>query len=298
MLCDSTSNGADQYQNSSSNLLTPYREQPRSTRIVAAYPRPAFSATNRTNYAPTSFDQRIQVSQGHTPYKNKENRNTEVHGGGGLDLVRPGREPASSRPKPCASLKNSHKSCPFAAPFAKRKMTVVRHQLFPQKPPGSRLRFSRTGVSPPLARRRSSFPPPSAKLVRTRLSATVLLASRVPPPSRRAPTGARKRRTPRNAILSQPYRSRVSADRLKREGSQLAASLEREPGPTPAGKTLPHSYPETRFWRERARGTVCMYVCCMVIKYSKTMDQPGKFANPARGQLNRENLYFPVPVRA
>ena len=56
-LCDPTSNGTDQYQNGSSNLLTPYREQPRSTRIVVAYPRPAFSATNRTNYAPTSFDQ-------------------------------------------------------------------------------------------------------------------------------------------------------------------------------------------------------------------------------------------------
>ena len=41
----------------SSNLLTPYREQPRSTRIVVAtYPRPAFSATKRTNYAPISFD--------------------------------------------------------------------------------------------------------------------------------------------------------------------------------------------------------------------------------------------------
>ena len=31
------------------NSFTPYREQPRSTRIVVAYPRPAFSATNRTN---------------------------------------------------------------------------------------------------------------------------------------------------------------------------------------------------------------------------------------------------------
>ena len=29
--------------------FTPYREQPRSTRIVVAYPRPAFSAGNRTN---------------------------------------------------------------------------------------------------------------------------------------------------------------------------------------------------------------------------------------------------------
>ena len=68
-VCDSTSNGTDQYQNGSSNLLTPYREQPRSTRIVVAYPRTAFSATKRTNSI--SFDQRVQVSQGHTSYKRK-----------------------------------------------------------------------------------------------------------------------------------------------------------------------------------------------------------------------------------
>ena len=37
---------------------------------------------------------------------------------------------------------------------------------------------------------------------------------------------------------------------------------------------------------------------CMVIIYSKSKDQPGKVANPARGQLNRENEYLPVPVRA
>ena len=40
-----------------------------------------------------------------------------------------------------------------------------------------------------------------------------------------------------------------------------------------------------------------MYVC-MVITYSKSMDQPGKVANPSRGQMNRENQYFPVPVCA
>ena len=39
-----------------------------------------------------------------------------------------------------------------------------------------------------------------------------------------------------------------------------------------------------------------MYVC-IVIKYSKGKDQPGKVANPARGQLNRVNYYFPVLVR-
>ena len=30
--------------------------------------------------------------------------------------------------------------------------------------------------------------------------------------------------------------------------------------------------------------------------YSKSMDQPGKVANPALGQLNRENGDFPVRV--
>ena len=50
-------NATDQYQSDSSDILTPYREQPRSTHIfVVAYPRPtAFSATKRTNYAPTSY---------------------------------------------------------------------------------------------------------------------------------------------------------------------------------------------------------------------------------------------------
>ena len=41
----------------------------------------------------------------------------------------------------------------------------------------------------------------------------------------------------------------------------------------------------------------CVYVC-MVITYSKNIDQPGKVTNPARGQLNRGNEYFPVPVLA
>ena len=40
------------------------------------------------------------------------------------------------------------------------------------------------------------------------------------------------------------------------------------------------------------------YVCIFGRTYSKNMDQLGKIANPARGQLNRENGYFPVRVRA
>ena len=31
---------------------------------------------------------------------------------------------------------------------------------------------------------------------------------------------------------------------------------------------------------------------------SKSSDQPGKVANPARDQLNRDNACFPVPIRA
>ena len=151
-------------------LFTPYREQLRSTRIVVAYPRPAFSATKRTNYAPTSFDQQVQVSQGHTSFKNKENRNTEVHGGGGLKLVKPAREPVSSRSKPCASLKKPHESCPFAAPCGPRrgkKKTWPNISFSLRNLPVQACDSRAQRFSPPLARRRSGCPPPSPNLVRT-----------------------------------------------------------------------------------------------------------------------------------
>ena len=44
-------------------------------------------------------------------------------------------------------------------------------------------------------------------------------------------------------------------------------------------------------------GLIDVYVC-MGITYIKGKDQPGKVANPARGQLSRKNEYFPVPVLA
>ena len=79
------------------------------------------------------------------------------------------REPTSSRPNPCASLKKSHESCPFAAPCGPRRK---------KKWPWSEISFSlrnlpvrafdsrAQGFSPPLARQRSSCPPPSPNLVR------------------------------------------------------------------------------------------------------------------------------------
>ena len=112
-------------------------------------------------------------------------------------------------------------------------------------------------LSTPLARRRSSCPLPSPNLVRTHpMERYQALRDSTPCLSRAATSpeghqiGARKRRAPGNTILSQPYRRRVSTDRLNREGSQLAASLEGGPGPTTSGKILPHSYPETRVRRE------------------------------------------------
>ena len=124
-----------------------------------------------------------------------------------------------------------------------------------QIPPGSRLRFSRTEVQ-----HSPGSSPPSPNLVRTHpivryqaLRHSALSLSRAATPPEGHQIGARKRRAPGNTILSQPYRHRVSPDRLSREGSQLALSLEGEPGPPPAGKTLPHPYPKTRFRREGAR---------------------------------------------
>ena len=132
-----TSNGTDQFQNGSSNLLTPYREQPRSTRIVVAYPRPAFVATKRTSHAPISFNQPVQVFQGHTSCRKKEKGKNGVHSGGGLELVKPAREPASSRLKSSAALKNAPRILSvrrYLLTLEGRKHTMVRDQ--PQKPPG------------------------------------------------------------------------------------------------------------------------------------------------------------------
>ena len=178
-------------------------------------------------------------------------------------------------------------------------MTVVRDQLFPQKPPGSRFRFSRTGVQPspgsstielPSAFAESGAYPPDREPPGSPRQCSLPLACRHPPEGHQI--GARKRRTPENTILSQPYCRRVSTDRSDREGSQLAASLEGEPGPTPAGKTLPHSYPETRFRRERARDGNNNN---MVVTYSTVWINRVALPILLVAQQNRENYCFPVP---
>ena len=71
--------------------------------------------------------------------------------------------------------------------------------------------------------------------------------------SRRAPNWNSEEAHLVNTILNQPYRRRITTDRLNREDSQLGAPLEGGSGPTPVGKTLPHSYPKIRFRREGGR---------------------------------------------
>ena len=44
---------------------------------------------------------------------------------------------------------------------------------------------------------------------------------------------------------------------------------------------------------------MCVCVCvCVGRHFQQIGHQPGVVANPARGQLNKENRIFPVPVRA
>ena len=115
------SNGTEQCQNDSSNLLTPYRKQPRPTRIVVTYPRPAFSEIKRTNHAPINFDQQAQVSQGPTSYRNKEfqlspgSSRIELHsnvtesGACPPDRVLPGSPRQCSLPLACRHLSKGTK---------------------------------------------------------------------------------------------------------------------------------------------------------------------------------------------
>ena len=106
--------------------------------------------------------------------------------------MKPARLPASSRPKPCASLKKPHDFCPLTAPcWPSQKENRPRSEIsfslryFPVRAFDSRAQ----GFSPPVVRRRSSCPSTSPNLVRTlptrksatRLSATVFPAFRVPP---------------------------------------------------------------------------------------------------------------------
>ena len=87
------------------------------------------------------------------------------------------------------------------------------------------------------------------------------------------------------------YRWR-SLPRVRRHGaSKPQGSYERVlPWQVTMGHLLCACLSHIHYWYE-----VGMYVCIYGHTYSKSMDQPGKVANPARGQLNREKFIFPCP---
>ena len=146
------------------------------------------------------------------------------------------REPASSRPKPRASLNDAAGILPVhrsLLALVGRKQTMIKDQLFPQKPPSSRVRFSRSGVqySPgsltielPSALAESGAYPSDSALAGSPRQCPLPLAFRHLPKG----TKLELRRSAHlgNTILNQLYRRRVSTDRLNREDSQLTASLE------------------------------------------------------------------------
>ena len=183
------------------------------------------------------------------------------------------RESASSRPKPCASLKNAPGIFPvrhFLLALVGRKQTVVRDQLFPRKSPGSRLLFSRTRVQhspdsstielPSALSKFGAYSPNSTCSNTLARTAAAYQAFRDSAPclsrattSRKAPHWNSEEAHLVNTTLDKPNRRRVSTDWLNLEDSQLATSLEGKSSPKPAGKTFRHSCPRTRFRRERAR---------------------------------------------
>ena len=98
--------------------FTPYyREQPRSTRIVFAYPRPAFSATNRTNtFQPVLINNSKFIKATHRT----KIRKIEIPRSMVVEALSCWSRRASQHPavtKPCASLKKPHESRPFAVLF-------------------------------------------------------------------------------------------------------------------------------------------------------------------------------------
>ena len=113
---------------------------------------------------------------------------------------------------PWKSPTNLARSPLLVAPVGKKK-TVIRQQLFSQRPPCSRLWFSRTGVQPspgsstielPSASAESgAYPPDRALPPGSPRQCSLPLACRHPPEGHQI--GARKGRTPGNPILSQPY---------------------------------------------------------------------------------------------
>ena len=144
-----------------------------------------------------------------TLHRHEENCNTEVHGGGELQLVKPAREPASSRSEPGASLKNLPRRL-ARSPLRVGSWSEV--SFPPRNLPVDAFEFRAQGFSISLARQGTRFPLPSStfygtlkRVLRpTRLSTTFPPASRVLSPFGR---GAPCEYYPQKAKLPPPLNS-------------------------------------------------------------------------------------------
>ena len=148
-----TSYGNEQCRDGSSNLLTPHREQPQSSWIiVVGYPRPACSATKRTNHPPISFDQQAQVFQPMIVYI-MQTWGKLLYRGPWRWRPWAGENSVRASIRPFQALYNLWKTTLgilpvelFLLALVGRKQTIVRDQLSSRKLPCSRLGFSRARV--------------------------------------------------------------------------------------------------------------------------------------------------------
>ena len=136
-------------------------------------------------------------------------------------------------------------------------MTVVRHQLSLRNLPVRALILAHKGSAIPrlvndravLHLRRIWCVPTRYRTIR--LSARVLPASRMPPPSRRALNCTRY--LGRGADLETSSTANHTAAASQPTGQIAKTTIWGEPGPIPAGKISHTHTPETMFRRERAR---------------------------------------------
>ena len=142
--------------------------------------------------------------------------------------MKPAREPASSRPKPCASLKNAPRILPvrgFLLTLIGRKHTVVRDQLslrnlsvraFDSRAQGFSTPPGSSTIELPSALAESGAYPPDRALPGSPRQCPLPLACHPLPKDTELDLG--RGAHVGNTILNQSYRRRVSTDLLNREG--------------------------------------------------------------------------------
>ena len=176
--------------------------------------------------------------------------------------MKPVREPTSSRPKPCASVRMPHESGPFASPSwpsweENRRWSEISFHI--TNLPVCAFDAPAQGFDTPLDRQRSSYPPPSPNLERTQPIKRYQALSNSAPCLSRAATS--RRATNWNSeeahtwehnlqptIIPPPRLSRPAGSRIQPVGC-ISRGRAR-----PYTRRPLHSYPKTRFRRERTRG--------------------------------------------